>query len=71
MGYINIDLKSKPIYEWSPLEINFINQDLIGYYEPLIRDISMLFADKSSAIYTINKQRIEREGGLSLANTAN
>lgn len=43
--------------EWDPQQINFIQQDLIGYYRNILQNISELFGDNTSAISKANEIR--------------
>lgn len=42
------------INKWNPQEINFIQQDLIGYYENMLSIISDIFSDNKSLIRKYN-----------------
>ena len=42
---------------WDPQQINFIQQDLIGYYDNLLSIVSELFSDNMSVINKYDQQR--------------
>lgn len=46
---------------WNPQEINFIQQDLIGFYKNLLFTIYDLFNDETSAINKFNKIRVQSD----------
>lgn len=46
---------------WDPQQINFIQQDLIGYYDSILSIISDLFSDKLSVINKYDKIRSEQD----------
>lgn len=43
--------------DWDPQQINFIQQDLIGYYDNLLSIVSEIFSDKMSVINKYDQQR--------------
>lgn len=45
------------IDDWNPQEINFIQQDLIGYYKNLLGVVSNIFTDKYSSLNKMNEVR--------------
>lgn len=51
-------LSESDFSKWNPQEINFIQQDLIGYYDNLLSIISELFSDKNSSINKFNQHRL-------------
>lgn len=46
---------------WNPQEINFIQQDLIGFYKNLLFTVYDLFNDETSAINKFNKIRVQND----------
>jgi len=43
---------------WDPQQINFIQQDLIGYYKNLLSTVANLFSDRKSSINKFNTHRV-------------
>ena len=60
--YIKSEL-GDDLSKWDPQQINYIRQDLIGYYEGLLKSIKNLF-NGDSAVAEANKLRIKREQDL-------
>lgn len=60
--YIKSEL-GDDLSKWDPQQINYIRQDLIGYYEGLLKSIKNLF-NGDSAVSEFNKLRIKREQDL-------
>lgn len=58
LSYINDDLKSTDISNWDAQKINYIKQDLIGFYEGLLNNINDLFRDDTSSIQKLNAVRV-------------
>lgn len=57
---------------WDPQEINFIQQDLIGFYKNLMFTIYDLFNDETSAINKFNKIRVQNKpDAIDLKNFSN
>lgn len=52
---------------WDPQQINFIRQDLIGYYDGLLSDVYSLFVG-ASPISQFNKMRVDSGDQLNLEN---
>lgn len=65
LGYINEDLKQTDMSTWDAQKINYIKQDLIGFYEGLLSNVNGIFNDPTSSIAKFNKARVA-EGGLDL-----
>jgi len=62
---VNID-------NWNPQEINFIQQDLIGYYKNMLDIVSSLFSDKTSSINKFNQYRTANDpNAINLENFVN
>ena len=68
LKFIN-DLKQKDPSTWDAQQINYIKQDLIGFYEGLLSNINGMFNDPTSSIAKLNKLRIQ-EGKLDLESTS-
>ena len=57
---------------WNPQEINFIQQDLIGYYKNMLDIVSSLFSDKMSSINKFNQYRVANDpNAINLENFVN
>jgi len=57
---------------WDVDKINFVQQDLIGYYQDLLNQLNQLFVDKDSAINKYNQYRVANDpNALDLKNTLN
>lgn len=57
---------------WNPQEINFIQQDLIGYYKNLLGTIGDMFADRMSSINKLNESRAANDpNAINLKNLVN
>ena len=55
--FIKVDM-SRDISTWDPQQINYIQQDLIGYYEGLLKSLKNLFSG-NSAVIEYNKIKME------------
>lgn len=47
--------------DWDPQQINFIQQDLIGYYKNLLSTVANLFSDRKSSINKFNTHRVQSD----------
>lgn len=57
---------------WNPQEINFIQQDLIGYYKNLLQIVANIFTDNTSSINKMNDYRVQNdENALDLKRVTN
>lgn len=65
LNYIN-ELKQQPISQWDAQQINYIKQDLIGFYEGLLSSLNDMFNNPNSSIAKMNNLRVE-EGSIDLA----
>lgn len=68
--FIKVDLNKDDLSTWDPQQINYIRQDMIGYYEGLLKSIKSLF-NNDSAIKATNDIRKQDPVAMDLEEEVN
>ena len=68
--FIKVDLDKSNLQNWDPQQINYVRQDLIGYYEGLLKSVKSLF-NQGSAVSEVNKIRMRDPMAIDLEETVN
>lgn len=70
LKYINTELKTSDMSTWDVQRINYIRQDLLGYYEGLIKNVLDMFSDPKSSINKLNELRRQDPNNIDLQSVA-